>query len=501
MGNKTVVIGIDSLDPYLLLKFKNKLPAFSKLIDDSPTFKSKSIFPTDTVPAWSSIYTGQLPSNHGILYVYDVFDPNLSDLKKIDTSILRGKTFWDAAAKNGMRSVIVYPNLIYPAWDLSGVMVSKSPFDKRIDNIHTNIELDVHPREIKEKYDIPDHLTSIWGGFPGEKKLFRWAESGLKSLQKENSIARSLYLNEKWDLFFVYFNILDIIQHRLWRYFDKNDPTYPGDNQLSEIIFKYYLEFDNIIGHYIRDFPESRFIILSDHGHKSRPIKSINLNDYLRDNNFLSINKLNKSLSSKLKTSALFTISSLHAEHIAMKILASSRSLTKMGKSVYSSSGMINTNESIAWLSTFAGIKSYSYGGIEINKKIQNDEYGIIISDVIESIKKIEDKGGMPLVEWAVSRDSVYSGEYSKKIFPDILFELNKEYCVGWDIKGNLFGKSLDHNVASGGHSIDAVLLMKNIQCNNYSDIGIIDVSPTIFDILDISKGEYRFDGKSCFSK
>ena len=59
---KTLILGIDSLDPYVLLKHKAVLPNFARLMHESPTLLSKSVFPVDTIPAWASINTGLLRS-------------------------------------------------------------------------------------------------------------------------------------------------------------------------------------------------------------------------------------------------------------------------------------------------------------------------------------------------------------------------------------------------------------------------------------------------------
>ncbi|MGZ4849572.1 MAG: alkaline phosphatase family protein, partial [Halobacteriota archaeon] len=80
---KTIVLGIDSLDPYVLTEYKAALPNFARLMDESPTLFSTSVFPVDTIPAWASINTGLRPGNHGLLYVYDIFDPKMGDLQKL----------------------------------------------------------------------------------------------------------------------------------------------------------------------------------------------------------------------------------------------------------------------------------------------------------------------------------------------------------------------------------------------------------------------------------
>jgi predicted AlkP superfamily phosphohydrolase/phosphomutase len=187
MVDKLIIVGIDSLDPYIILKYRSELPNFSKLIDESPTYISESVFPVDTIPAWMSIYTGLHPGNHGILYVYDIFDPNLSDLRKLNISHIKGKTFWDYASQEGFRTIVLYPMLMYPTWKINGIMISKSPFESRIDWIRTETDVDVYPNIIRKIYNIPNKFEGLWGGFPGNRYLKKWAEFGKKIVKREGS--------------------------------------------------------------------------------------------------------------------------------------------------------------------------------------------------------------------------------------------------------------------------------------------------------------------------
>ncbi|MCC7571481.1 alkaline phosphatase family protein [Candidatus Micrarchaeota archaeon] len=498
MTNKIAIIGIDSLDPHVLKKYHNDLPNFSKLIYESPTFISKSVFPVDTIPAWSSIYTGFNPDRHGILYVYDIFDPKLSDLTKVDIETLKGKTFWDRAGKNDLRSVIVYPNLVYPAWKINGAMVSKSPFDRRIGTIETEVDIDTYPKELCEKYHIPTKMKSVWGGFPGNTHLNSWAEKAMDSLEEEKNIALSLFKNENWDIFFVYFSILDIIQHRLWRFFDESDPTYI-QNELSNTIPNFYKKFDMIISEFLNLNPEVQLIIMSDHGHKIRPTKTVNINEHLRRNGLLISKNEKKFILGVSRKIILKTMNRFKIEHLMIHIISKNKRLIKAGKSIYSSTGSIDTRKSLAYLSTFAGIKSYSYGGININReRIPTDDYEQIRDELMKSISRIKNQDGKPIIKWIARREEKFKGEYAEKIYPEILFELNGEYCVGWDLNSDVFGKAYDHTVASGGHAKEAVILIKNISHYiNRPDINIIDVAPTIYDLFEINYQDFDLDGTS----
>lgn len=501
MENKLAIIGIDSLDPNLLLSYKKHLPNFSKLMDGSKTFSSKPVFPVDTIPCWASIYTGLNPANHGLLYVYDIFDPNLSDLKKLNIDLIKGRAFWDYVGLEGYKTAILFPQLMYPPWKVNGIMISKSNFDVRLDWMKTESEVRFSPADVQIDYDIPNKIENLWGGFPGENNLYQWAELGKNILKQDEDLAINIYLKSKWDMFFVYFNILDLIQHRTWRYSDINDPTYPGKTKLQKIILDYYILFDAIIGRFIDLNPDLSFMVLSDHGHKMRPMKTININEYLRKLGYLVIKGKNKRLLNNIRKLSLMVLNKLNIEHMAIKIVTMSPKITKLSKSAYSSSGYVNSDRSIATLSHFAGIKSYSYGGLEINRELISDkEYDKVRHEIIEELIKLNDISEEPLIGWVKKREDVYEGKYNEMIFPDVVFNLEKGYCVGWDLFTDLLGKSYDHNVASGGHANRAVLLTNNINRDiSAREISLIDVAPSILDYYGINPGKIEFDGKTIF--
>jgi len=504
MNEKLAIIGIDSLDPYILLKYQNELPTFSKLIENSDTLIIESTFPVDSIPAWATIYTGLNPGNHGCLYSYDVFDPTLSDLRKVDSTSIRSHTFWDIAGRFGYRSLILFPMFLYPTWEINGAMVCKSPFDKKLNNIQTTVSLDFYPANLMKKYNFPDKLFSIWGGYPGKNNLNFWANFGYNALKEEYLLTKNVISGEKWDILHIYFSLLDIIQHRLWRFFDKRDPFYHYDKDLNKKILDFYRLFDEFIADFIEQYPDAKLIVISDHGHSIRPINTININELLRQEGYLISSKRKAFLKNRIKFLLLDVITKFDLEDSVIKLITSNGIITKKSKIMYSSNDQIENHQTIASLSSFAGIKSYSYGGIEINRSSLSDmEYLDIRQQIIEKLKLIKNSNGMPAFNWVIKRENLYNsnpGTYCSQLFPDIVFELQPDYCVGWNLHSNLFEKSYDHKVASGGHAKEGVLLLRNINKPiTKSEINIVDIAPSILDLCEIPFSKEKFDGDVIF--
>ena len=63
MVRKLMILGIDGMDWDVIVRYKDKLPNLYDLMQKNNKPHLRSVFPADTTPAWSTIYTGLDPSN------------------------------------------------------------------------------------------------------------------------------------------------------------------------------------------------------------------------------------------------------------------------------------------------------------------------------------------------------------------------------------------------------------------------------------------------------
>ena len=68
IGSKTVVLGIDGMDPHLLRRFvaEGAMPTFKAFMERGASGELSTTMPPQSPVAWSSFITGTNPGGHGI---------------------------------------------------------------------------------------------------------------------------------------------------------------------------------------------------------------------------------------------------------------------------------------------------------------------------------------------------------------------------------------------------------------------------------------------------
>jgi predicted AlkP superfamily phosphohydrolase/phosphomutase len=418
--------------------------------------------------------------------------------KDVDDTTIRGKTFWDIASRMGKR-VCIMPHLLgYPPWSVNGVMVGRSGITKKAY---------VCPQSVIDDYNVSEFRWDL-DHFPGRREKDAYIDRAKKQIERETKIAMQLLKELEWDLFFVSFGELDILQYSYWNYYDEGDPTYRANNRYKRVIPEFYQLYDEIIARFVATTDaDTTTIVVSDHGIGSRPVNLVNLNESLREIGMITIQNGKKSAtrsvspSARLKLSILKAVDKYELGNFAAKALR----MFPKGKDWIVSSNPIDRKNSIAYMTDQSGIKNYPYGGIQVNtENVEEGDYEQVRDSIIEALLEITDpRTGKRVMKWAVKREELYEGAYIER-YPDILFELDDGYCAGMMTPAPMFGRSIMHNISPGYHKQHhAVFLVSNVQERNISkkEATLMDVAPTILDLLGIDWRRYDFDGRSIFGK
>jgi predicted AlkP superfamily phosphohydrolase/phosphomutase len=461
---RIVMIGIDGLDADLLRVYGPSLPHLRRLMLESPFLELKSSFPPESTTAWASIYTGLNPANHGVLdwssYAH-VHSQKVLASASPKLKIPSGETFWDIAGRAGKRVCVVNPLLPYPALPVNGVMLSLPPV---IPLLH----------QLKDFCDSLHTLT------------LQQVERGME-----------LYQRESWDLFFLQLDALDHIQHYLWRYSDPGDPTYPGRNKHSGRILEFYRLFDTIIGRF-RNLLEqdSVLMVVSGHGHGRHCLQYLNLNEWLRNQNWLaarmrSMRLLDRRyLVERAKHRSLELLTHLRLQDV-MPHLPQYFPPRQAPGCIGHTACLIDQQETMAQVAKLAGTSPF--GGILLNRACierRGHVYEHVRKTLLQRLVQLRLKG-RPVVNWAESRENVYQGKYIE-CYPDILFELRNEFGVSGSIYTPLTSNNLAHQAISGDHRMYGVVLLGNlppeIQIPESSrEPTVMDVAPTVLRLIEVA--------------
>lgn len=446
--SKVVIIGIDGLDPLLIDRWRKSLPNFSSIYNNLSEIIIESTFPPDSICAWTSIYTGENPAQHGLIESIDYLSGRKSNNDKDRVGYFKGRTFWDIVSNSGKKVCIINPFAAYPAWKVNGIMISGPVFEGG--------ETIAYPEEVLKKYTLPPLGGMV--DFPDRYELKEFVERTERLTIELGETGLKIYKDEKPDLFFLTFLTLDRIKHFLWRYTDEEDKYYPGDNDFKNSIKEFYIIFDSIIGGFKEALAEETvLLIISDHGHRRRCTKSLNLNEILRKKGYIKIydSGLKGRIKKYIEMAKVFTLSTLSRYNLQDWIYRIARFVPQR-KALKKSSYLIDKTGSLVSISNLCGANPY--GGIDIMTD-NSKEYERLREDIIKELEGINRAYGEEIIKWVKKREMVYSGVNSNKL-PDILFELNENYGVGRDFFTKPITENYTHKKISGGHKREAVLLI-----------------------------------------
>lgn len=447
--SKIVIIGVDGLDPFLLHQWRDDLPNINRLYNELSEIVIESTFPPDSICAWASIYTGNNPAEHGLLESIDYLSKRKLVNDEDRSAYFRGKTFWDVAGKMGRTVCVINPFIAYPAWEVNGIMVSGPVFEGG--------QISAYPEHIIQKYKFPSLGGMV--EFPEEKALGDFFIQARDLTEHLADVGLRIYKDFNIDLFFLTFLTLDRIKHFLWRFTDENDMYYPGDNIHKNAIKDFYLLFDKIIGKFMKIISgDTSLLVISDHGHRRRCQRFLNLNEILRQKGYLKTKSNGASglIRKSVEKAKVFTIGSLSRfgfQDWIYKIAKFIPNRKELKKSTY----LIDEKKSLVTLSNLCGANPY--GGIDV-KGEKTAEYERLRDRTMNDLMELNKTFGRTVFKWVKKREEIYSGKYENRL-PDVLFELEDEYGIGMDFFAPDIIPNYSHTKISGGHKREAVLLIK----------------------------------------
>jgi len=325
-----------------------------------------------------------------------------------------------------------------------------------------------YSRKIAEKtglYYTQGMPYDTWALSEGRLDEKAFLELSDEILRENEKMLEGAIREFKGGVLFYYLETLDIIQHMFWRYLDTKHPLYEDSSVYKDTVFKYYERIDRIVGEVLKGMDKDTvLIVLSDHGFASFR-KSINLNRWLLDNNYL-----------KLKEEK------------------------KEGGEFF---------EDVDWPKTRA--YSLGFGGVYLNKIgressgiVPESEANALKQEIASGLEKIRDpKTAEKVIHDVYFQEDIFQGAYSKEA-PDLFVGFSDGFRASWQTALGAAPEALfedNRKKWSGDHLIDSsivpgvIFINRKIELSNPS---IVDILPTMLDYYGISKPE-SLEGKVLF--
>lgn len=478
MIKKLIVFGIDGMDWDVVVRYKDSLPNLYGLMEKNEFPHLRSVFPADTTPAWSTIYTGLDPSEHGIINFVNVgAKENKYRPLTFDDTAFKGETFWDVLNQKGISCAIILPMNIKEGWNIKGLMITR-PYEGKIR---------VYPESRKSFYSPREDILGTEGKFTSEKDLSGLRDEFFAKVEEEIRLTRLAIENENVDVLFSYFSTTDGIQHDFWHHCDPEHPEYPGSNEHENVIRDMYVKMDTYVGEVMEKQPDTPLLIISDHGHGARPVYTVRINELLyrggyltpahgTDSSKISVKKKTKKA---VKKAAIGIVKGIGLPKWALKLAKK----FPIWKSLFASGSDFDWNKTRAYLSDLSALKNYSYGGIRINDNVENKNK--LADEIIEYLKSIKIEGeDKKLFEWIVRTNTFYHGQYLNK-YPEIIYQMDERWGGEWELGKNVFEKGgFMYMMSPGGHRWrTAIILANNLELKkkNYE---MTDIYKVIIDAV-----------------
>lgn len=282
MSRRLFILGLDATPPTLLFeKFRDELPNFRRLLENSVYGRLRSCDPPITVPAWMVMFTGRSPGELGIYGFRNRVPGEYNEFSIPSSRDIRHVKIWELVGREGYKSVVVGVPPTYPPQPINGWLVSGflTPSDRSRFTYPPSLRDEIKSIVDKYVFDV----------------VFRREDRGAVYRELVDMTVNRLrvidYLldTRPWNLF-IYMEIgVDRVQHAFWKYFDEAHPRYVGGGEFSSAILNYYRLLDDWLGRFLERFgDETALLVLSDHGAKYMK-GAFAINDWLIEKGYMAL--------------------------------------------------------------------------------------------------------------------------------------------------------------------------------------------------------------------
>ncbi|HDH97299.1 MAG TPA: hypothetical protein ENF73_06210 [Proteobacteria bacterium] len=276
-GRKVVCLGLDGT-PYSLLTHlidRGVMPNTKSIVERGTLVESTSSIPEISSVAWTTIFTGKNPAEHGIFGFVDLV-PNSYRIRFPSFHDVKAPALWERLTEQKRRSIVVNVPATYPAKPLYGRLVAGF--------VAIDLKKACWPVEWADELERRGYIIDIEVG-DYEGRLGAMIEALHESLEIRSRVILDLFDREKFDLFWAVITETDRLHHFMF------DAAYDESHPLHSGFVELYARIDRLVGELAKRMgSRTSFFAFSDHGF-CRLKREVNINAWLQQNGYLEFER------------------------------------------------------------------------------------------------------------------------------------------------------------------------------------------------------------------
>ena len=463
---RVLVIGLDCATPQFVFGPQRfDLPNLRRLAADGCWGPLRSCDPPITAPAWAVMMSGRDPGALGCYGFRNRKDYSYDGMVTANSAAIRVRRVWDIASRCGKKVVVLGVPQTYPVTPVNGWMVA--------DFLAPDTNADyTYPKALKAEIEaaVGEYIIDV-RDFRTEKK--DWLLEQVHAFMHNRfDVARHLMTTKPWDFFMMVEMGVDRLHHGFWKFCDPMHPKYEPGNPYENAIRDYYTVVDRRIGELLAlAGPETAVMVVSDHGAKAM-LGGVCINQWLINEGYLRV-------ADPLDAPGL---NSAAAESLGTR------------KRIEDCS--IDWSQTRAWASGgYYGRVFLNVAGREPQGIVSPDEYEALRSELIGKIEAMPgpDHAAAWLGNKAVRPEDLY--KTVNGIAPDLIvyfgdLSWRSVGAVGFD---SIYTFENDTGPDDANHDFYGIFIMDDRTGRSgveMKDLKIVDVAPTILDLLGFGKPE-----------
>ncbi len=452
---RVAFIGIDGVPFSLIEDNPDRFPNLTAMVEEGSGGPIDSIVPPESSACWPALTTGVNPGETGVYGfqdrengTYDTYVPMGGDVQ--------ATRLWDRVTDAERRATVMNVPVTFPPQRNVQRMVSGflSPGLKRA----------AYPDEFASYLDSIDYRLDVNPKLGHAADRSEFVEDAHETIERRYKAFDHYVREDDWDLLFGVFMTTDRVNHFLFRDYDRGErgayqPTdedgtpvdSPADFDGGGAFLDFYEQVDDYIGRLRESLADDvTLVIASDHGFTTLDYE-VHLNEWLAREGWLSFETDN------------------HED------------LNDIGE------------ETRAY-SLIPGRFYLNVEGREPRGSVPESAYEERRDELKEMLKSLEGPNGRKVADRVVEKETAYRGAHDD-IAPDLTVVPNE----GFDLKAGFAGSEDVFGIGprNGMHTFHDATLVVDDPDVTMTDVNLLDIAPTILDLMEIDTPRTAFDGAS----